>query len=105
MEEVSLSRSQIEVILRSRLESATERYRAACEVSTAASVNAPESTATGTSALNGALRIQSPDMAESIVALAELEESLTRFSGFILHGVVPDDLIDCPSEESETLSG
>jgi hypothetical protein len=99
MEDGSLSRSRVEAILRYQLESAKERYRAA----SGEFPSIVQSTRTHISAR----RSPYPDSRdiERLAALAELQNSLSRFNGFIVDGIVPDDLIQRPSRNSETACG
>ena len=88
----------VEAILLSQLESAKERYRVASDEF----ASIVQSTRTRISAR----RSPYPDSTaiERLAALAELQNSLSRFKGFIIDGIVPDDLIKRLSENSETAS-
>jgi|ERR1700688_553323 hypothetical protein len=91
MEEQTPSRFHVDEILRSQLESAKERYRLALDNF----VETRRSISSGIPSTDGVLRVRLAGK-ERLSALAALQESLSRFNGWIVRGVVPSELLERP---------
>ena len=82
-----LSRDDIGDILRAEVERAVRRHRTAGKCLKIVTMDVPS----GLPAPDGSLQIQ--QFAQEVkTASIELRRALTRFNGFVLNGIIPEDL-------------